>query len=207
MRFVLKLAYTCAKQLAISLNENHNKRAVYYYGFYILFGSLIKGIILISLSLILGILKPALLIVAVFGSLRMLAGGFHFDTFGRCLFISLGLIISAAVLANYTYKYWSILFVVIFLIITSITSLYVLIKYAPKDTPAKPLTDPVEILKLKKLSVIYLFLLLALCSILTVYDLKLYVLAIDFGILIEIFSVSPAGNSFFCKIKTALNQI
>lgn len=207
MRLVLKLAYICAKQLAVSLNENHNKRAIYYYGFYILFGSLTKGIILISLSLIFGVLKPALLIVLVFGSLRMLAGGFHFDTFGRCLFVSIGLFMLAAVMVDYTYIYWSISSVIAFIVITFIISLYILIKYAPKDTPSKPITDPVKVIKLKKYSVVFLFLLYVLCSILAVYNLKLYAIAIVFGILLEVFSVSPAGNSLFSKLKTSLNKL
>ncbi len=206
MRFVLKCAYACAKQLAAALNENHNKKAVYYYGFYIVFGSLVKAIILISVSLLLGILIPALVIVAVFGSFRMLAGGFHFDTFGRCLFVSLGLFISGALISQYTYQYWNTISVVILIILVFVISLYVLIKYAPKDTPTKPITDPVEIKKFKKLSIIYLCIWLGFCSFLTIQNLNLYVIAMSFAVLFEIFSVTPAGHVFFNKIINKLNS-
>jgi len=206
MRFVLKWSYGCAKKLAAVLNENHNRKAVYYYGFYIVFASLVKGTILISVALLLGILIPALLIVAVFGSLRMLAGGFHFDTLGRCLYISLGLFLTAALISQYTYQYWNTLSVTIFFILVFATSLYVLIKYAPKDTPTKPITDPVEIMKFKKLSIIYLCIWLVACIILTVLNLNLYVIAMSFGVLLEIFSVSPVGHAFFNKIKAGLNN-
>ncbi|MHB8065034.1 MAG: accessory gene regulator ArgB-like protein [Ruminiclostridium sp.] len=206
MRFVLKWSYACAKQLAAVLNENHNRKAVYYYGFYIVFGSLVKGIILISISLLLGILIPALLIVAVFGSLRMLAGGFHFDTFGRCLFISLGLFLAVALISQYTYQYWNSISVVIFLILVFAISLYVLKKYAPRDTPTKPITDPLEIMKFKKLSIVYMCIWLIVCSILIVLNLNMYVIAMSFGVLLEIFSVTPVGHVFFNKIKTGLNN-
>lgn len=206
MRFVQKWSYYCAKQLATALNENHNRKAVYYYGFYIIFASLVKGIILISVSLFLGVLIPALLIVFVFGSLRMLAGGYHFDTYGRCLFISLGLFVAAALISQYTFSYWNIFFVAIFLILVFSISLYVLIKYAPKDTPTKPITDPAEIMKFKKLSIVYLSIWLILCSILLIFNLKMYSIALSFGVLLEIFSVSPVGQSFFNIIKSGLDN-
>lgn len=206
MRFVQKWSYSCAKQLAAVLNENHNRKAVYYYGFYIVFASLVKGIILISISLLLGMLIPALLIVFVFGSLRMLAGGYHFDTYGRCLFISLGLFVAAALITQYTFQYWNIVFVIIFLTLVFAISLYVLIKYAPKDTPTKPITDPVEIKKFKKLAIVYLGIWFIVCSVLTLLNLKMYALALSFGVLLEIFSVSPVGHSFFNLIKTGLDN-
>lgn len=206
MRFILKLSYACAKKLAIVLNENHNKRAIYYYGFYMVFSTLLEGIILISVSLLLGILVPTILITCVFGFLRMFAGGFHFDTLGRCLFISMGLFIVFALISQYTYKYWNITSVAIFLFMVFAFSLVSAIKYAPKDTPTKPITDPVEIAKFKRLSIVYLGIWLIVCSILTVLAQYMYAIAMGFGVLLEIFSITPIGHLFFNKIKGGLNN-
>lgn len=206
MRFVLKWSYSCAKHLANVLNENHNKRAIYYYGFYIVFGTLVKGTILISLSLLLGVLVPALLTVSALGSLRLVAGGYHFDTYGKCLFVSLVFVITAALISQYTYSYWNLISIVVFLLVIFVFSLFMLIKYAPKDTPTKPITEPAAIRKYKRLSIAYLGILLILCSVLTILDLKLYVIAIGFGISLEIFTITPAGHSFFNTIKNGLNK-
>jgi len=206
MRFVQKWSYSCARHVAAVLNENHNKRAVYYYGFYIIFGSLVKGTILISLSLLLGVVVPALLTVLVLGSLRMFAGGFHFDTYGKCLFVTLVLVISAALISKYTYSYWSITAIAIFLILIFVVSLFMLIKYAPKDTPTKPITEPEAIKKYKRLSIAYLSILLVISVVLAIFNLKMYVIAIGFGILLEIFTITPAGHSFFTSIKNGLNK-
>lgn len=206
MKFVLKWSYSCAKYLADVLNENHNKRSVYYYGFYIVFSTLVKGIILISLSLLLGIMLPALLTVIVFGSLRMLAGGYHFDSYGKCLLVSLALIITAALISQYTYIYWSIASMVLFLIPAFAFSLYLLIKYAPKDTPTKPITDPAAIRKFKRLSIAYLGILLIICCGLVFFNLKMHVVSICFGILLEVFTITPAGHRFFNIIKTGLKR-
>lgn len=206
MRFVLKWSYACAKHLANALNENHNKRSVYYYGFYVLFGTLVKGFILISVSLLLGIFIPALLTVTVLASLRLFAGGYHFDTYGKCLLVSMALTVATALISQYTHPYWSMAAVAIFLFLVFTLSLYMLIKYAPKDTPTKPITDPADIIKFKRLSIIYLGILLIICCVLSALGLKMYVMAICFGVLLEIFSITPAGHNFFNIIKVGLNK-
>ncbi len=205
MRFIQRWSYGCANHLATVMNENHNKRSIYYYGFFIIFGALVKGIIMISIAAILGILVPMLVIVFTFSSLRMIAGGYHMDTFGKCLFVSMTLFVIAALIANYTYQYWTILHIISLIILTFITGLYILIKYAPKDTPNKPITDPIQIQKYKKLSIIYLFIWLMINILLAALSLNMYVIALSFGVLLELFAVSPTGHKFFDIIKNGLN--
>lgn len=207
MRFVQKWSYACAKHLAYALNENHNKRSVYYYGFYVLFGTLVKGFILIAVSLLLGIFIPALLTVIAMASLRLLAGGYHFDTYGKCLLVSMALTVMTALISQYTHRYWSMAVTAVFLFFVFAFSLFMLIKYAPRDTPTKPITDPAAIMKFKRLSIAYLGILLVLCCILLFFNLKMYVIAICFGVLLEIFSITPAGHKFFNTIKTGLNKV
>ncbi len=206
MRFVQKWSYSCARHLALALNENHNKRSVYYYGFYIVFGTLVKGIILISTASLLGILVPSLLIVLVLSSLRLVAGGYHFDTYGKCLLVSLILIVIAALITQYTYTYWNTALIAVFLLLVFSVSFYMLRKYAPKDTPTKPITDPEAIKRFKMLSIVYLGMLLIISCILLMYNLKMHILAISFGLLFEIFSITPAGHSFFNKIRDSLSR-
>ncbi len=206
MRFVQKWSYACAKGLSAVLNENHNRKAVYYYGFYILIGSLVKTSILLLVSALLGVLIPAFIIVIVFGTLRLFAGGYHFDTYGRCLFTSMGLNILAALISQYTHQWWNIFQLILFFTIVSLISLYALIKYAPKDTPTKPITEPEAIKKYKKLSVVCLVICMLVCIILIAFNMKMYVISICFGLLLEIFSVTPIGHSFFSLIKTGLDN-
>lgn len=205
MRFVNKWSYACAHQLAGAMNENHQKRSVYYFGLQIVIGSLVKGVILISVALLLGVLIPTLLIAFTFATLRMAAGGYHMDTYGKCLFVSLGLFITAALIAQYTYSYWNFMWLAVLLVPAFILGFYVIIRYAPKDTPNKPITDPRDIRKFKKLSIIYLSVCLAVIAVLTVLGLNMYVLSLCFGVLLELFTVTPAGHKFFDMIKHGMN--
>ena len=118
----------------------------------------------------------------------------------------MGLFLASALISQYTYQYWNIISVAIFLILVFAISLYVLIKYAPKDTPTKPITDPVEIMRFKKLSILYLSIWMIVCSTLTIFNLNMYVIAMSFGVLLEVFSVTPMGHVFFNKIKAGLNN-
>ena len=207
MKFVQKWSYACANHFASVMNETHQKRAVYYYGLYIVIGTLIKGVILVASALLLGTLIPSLLIVFIFGTMRMLAGGYHMDTYGKCLFVSLVLYITLGLITQYTYQYWNYVHIKILIAATFISGLYVLVRYAPKDTPNKPITDPQQIRKYKILSLIYLLVWLIVSIMLAIFELNMYVIALSFGILLELFAITPTGHRFFDKINVALCNI
>lgn len=204
MRFVSKWSYACAYRLAKTMNESHQKRSVYYYGFFIIIGELVKGVILISVSLLLGILLPALIIAFTFASLRVLAGGYHMDTYGKCLFVSLGLFIAAALIAQHTYAYWSLMYLMAIIGVTFLAGLYAVIRYVPRDTPNKPITDPQEIRKFKRLSTVYLFVWAAGAAALAGFGYNMVVLSLCFGVLLELFAVTPTGHRFFDRVKYRL---
>ncbi len=204
MRFINKWSYSCAKGLSQRLNEDHQKKAVYYYGFQIAIGSIVKIVTLVVVSLILGVLIPALTISVSFALLRKVAGGFHMRTYGKCLFVTISLFASAALISRYTNQYWSIEGLGIFIALTFITAIFALIKYAPKDTPNRLITDPKEKRKFKTLSIIYMFAWLILVLVLTMQEMNMYTLSLCFSVLLEIFGITPIGNRIFEKIEYGL---
>mgnify|MGYP000846263222 FL=1 len=196
MRFVQKWSYACAKQLAAGLNENHQKRAVYYYGFFIIIGALVKGVIMFSTAAIFGVLIPTIVIMLTFASLRMFAGGYHMNTYGRCLFASMALFIISALISKHTYELWSNNIIISLIFIIFVAGFLILLKYAPKDTPNKPITEPEKIKMYKSLSLIYLVIWLIISIILLFFNLKMFVLCLCFAVMLELFSITPIG----CKV-------
>jgi accessory gene regulator B len=87
------------------------------------------------------------------------------------------------------------------IIVTFVTGLYIIVRYAPKDTPNKPVTDPIKIRKYKKLSLAYLFIWFIAVIVLAIFKLNLYILSLCFGILLELFTISPTGHRFFDIVK------
>jgi len=197
MKFIRRWAYACAKGLALQLNESHRQRGVYYYGFQIVIGSLVKVVSLIAISLLLGTLMPTLAILLAFVLLRIIAGGYHMDTYGKCIAASDTLFAIAGIISRYTYEYWTTWQAAILIGITFTLGSCVLYRWAPKDTPNKPITKPEKIKRLKTLSMVYMAAWLLIASALLYYNLRLYVLAASFGVLIELFTITPLGTGFF----------
>jgi accessory gene regulator B len=186
------------------LDEDHQKKAVYYYGFQIAIGSAVKIITLIAVSLAFGVLLPALIISLSFTLLRKVAGGCHMKTYGKCLVVTIGLFITAALLAQYTHQYWSVEGLVILFTLTFLTGIYLVIKYAPKDSPNRLITDLEEKRRFRKLSVVYMIIWLVLVIALTMYGMKTYTLALCFSVMLELFGITPIGHRFFEKIEYGL---
>ncbi len=205
MRFINKWSYSFAKGLADALNENHQSRRAYNFGFQVIIGESFKTVVIFLVALVLGVFLPALIVTMSFVTLRVIAGGYHMDSQGKCLITTLILIIPAAWIAKLTNAHWSTWHLVVLIFIAFIAGLYALIRYAPRDNPNKPITDPDEIRKFKRLSLIYLTIWLAIMLALTVWNLKLYVVASGFGILLELFMITQMGHNFFDFIKTHLS--
>ncbi len=204
MRFIDKWSYSCAKGLANVLEENHQKKAEYYFGFQVAIGSIVKTALLVAVSAIFGVLIPTLIVSISFALLRKVAGGYHMDTYGKCLLVSIGFFVAAALIAKHTYPYWNTTWLVILITLTFTIGLYILKKYAPKDTPNRLITDPKEIRKFKTLSFVYICIWLLVVTVLTVFRLKMYTLLLCFSVIQEIFAITPTGHKFFDKIKYGL---
>lgn len=210
MRFIQSWSYACANYLACQLKENHEKRRVYYFGFQVLIGAIVKGTLLIFMAFILRSLIPALIITLVFGSLRMIAGGYHMNTYGKCIFVSLGLLVTAAVIAQHTYAYWPVEYLAVISLLASVLGFYVILKWAPSDTPNRPINKSGEKRKFKALSMVYLLVWMVLVSLLIYFkagNFKMHVLSACFGLLIELFTVSPFGYNFFERLSGKMDKI
>jgi len=205
LRFIHTLSYICANYLMMQLKESHEKRRVYYYGFQVIIGALVKGALLLTLALVLRIFVPTIVVVLVFASIRTIAGGYHMDTYGKCIAVSLGMFLVAGLIVQYTWTMWSSTCLVFLYIITFIIGFYTIYKYAPRDTPNKPITKPEEIRKFRLLSFIYIFVWLAGVGVLLYTGQNKFVIAAGFGLLLEAFAISPAGHKFFDSIKGGLN--
>lgn len=209
MKIIQTLSFSSAKHLAAQLGQNHEKRSVYYYGFQIIIGALIKVLLLTVLSILTQSFAATMIVALVFASLRTMAGGYHMDTYGRCIAVSLALFLAAGAAAQHTYQYWPFAAVILFIAASLIVSSIILYKWAPRDTPNRPITKDKEIRKFKKQSLIYLLFfaaVMALIMLLKPEQYVRYVLAACFGLLLEVFTISPAGYRFFDHVKGNMDK-
>ncbi len=201
MRFIKKWSYKCAKKFASELKESHQKKSIYYYGFQIAFGAVVKGVLLVTISMLLKVLIPTLVCTLAFVLLRLSAGGCHMDTFGKCIIVSLVQFVAGGMIVKYTYTCCSTEFLIGVTAISFLLGLYAIIRYAPKDSPNKPITTPIRRKKLKRLSLVYLIIWFAIAITLTLLNKNIYAIASCMGILLEVFTLSPTGHKLYNWIK------
>ena len=135
LRYIKLFSYWSAKHLQKTRLESHKHRYVYYYGFQVIYGAINKFLLLILLGLLLNILPQLLLVTISFVLLRIWIGGLHYDSYLKCLYISLLIFTLAALLAKYI-----ILSLTINIIIYIIVSIVILL-YAPVENSNRPLKN------------------------------------------------------------------
>ena len=197
LKFINIVSYRLAYFLTRELKHTHEKKRVYYYGLQVVIGGLVKGILLVLLTLLLGIFHSTFSVLLFFAALRIFAGGYHMDNYTRCMITSFAIFILLGLMVEYTYSYWSITALISLSVLAFAAVLISSIKWAPADTPYKPITNPAKLKNLKNLSIIVVFVWLAADILLILNQQNFYVLAGCSGMLMGAFIISPAGYRFF----------
>lgn len=128
------------------------------------------------------------------------------DTYGKCIGVSVGLFIIAGMLSAYTYSAWPTYSIIALIGVVFIISIISVIKWAPSDNPNRPISDEKEFLKFKRLSVTYVIVWMGIVLTALYYKYNMYVLAACFGLLLEVFSITPLGYKFFDAVKNGFSK-
>lgn len=189
-----------SKEINLTLEEAIE---IIAYSLQAIYGEILKLITLLILAKLLNILLPTLIITMVFSMFRVFAGGVHMNTKIKCflimfiMFLGSGQIVQCIVSSNYNPVYNLIL-----ISIVALVGKLTIKRYAPQDTPNKPIVGYVKRQKFKKLSYIFLLIILILCLILIRNNL--IVLSILTGLLLELWTITPYGVKFFTKANVWL---
>jgi len=205
LRFVNKWSYGCANYLTKQLGQSNERRRVYYYGFQVVIGAIVKFILLLIVSLLLGVFKETFFTMLFFVTLRVIAGGYHMKTYDKCVYVSLASFVLAGLVVHFLNPFMTWIPSVILTAITYPVALYVIIRWAPRDNPNRPIKSPDEIKKFKTLSLIHIHLWLVLMIVLILTGQFMFLLSGCFGILFSVFVVSPAGHKFFGALSSVLD--
>ena len=219
MSFVEQISNNWAKWLAKHMPNTkyptvEDQIEVYTYGWMLPIGAVYKGVMLIALSIILGILMSditnallsVLFVTCTFSSLRIIAGGSHLQTYNRCMVVSITQFIITALLALYTLQYWSFVSMWLLFNFCAVVAIYNIVKYIPRDTPNNLITEPLIRAKFKRWSSYYLCIWIFIMIILLLFNVKLIFISSCFGLLLELFSISRMGYGIYEKIDSILAQ-
>jgi accessory gene regulator B len=118
------------------INNNSTKvKNVYYHGFNLVIGAINKGLLLVLVGLIFGILSQILVATTAFVLLRVFVGGLHFDSYTKCAWISLASLVTLGLLAKYI-PYSPVINLIVFSTLFGIALIY-----APIEHKNRKLSD------------------------------------------------------------------
>ncbi|CAH2212348.1 accessory gene regulator ArgB-like protein [Tepidibacter aestuarii] len=140
------------------LNLDEENREVIEYGSFVVIGGCFKIIMLIILGLLFGVLKYALIISTTFALFRTFSGGVHANTYKGCMILTMTLFIGSSMIVKLCENNINYSILILFIALIIIYSMYSIIRFAPKDTPNRIISDEKEKKKFKKITV-YLFIL------------------------------------------------
>ena len=201
-----------ADYLGSELNFDQQDIETVRYGIEIILGAFIKGLFIIVISYWIGIIPYVLAVLATSSILRLLSGGVHCSTYGRCLVLGTAMMVltgwASLIISPYVRKDLLLLLITL----AALTGLYFVRKYAPADNCNKRITKEAKRAKYKRLSLFFViiwaagitFIILVCRQAPSTYSL---VLASIGGFVGQIFSLCPAGYRLISSIDNVLGKI
>lgn len=202
-----RLSDRIALNISKNINCDDEKQQVIAYGILAMLHTFVFLLCIVIIGIIFKILVPILIVCLSAALLKRSSGGAHADTPFFCSFI--GSIVCflqtyLAILINKSHL--SIVFYIIFTLISFLVALYSVYKWAPVESPNKPINTERKRKKLRKISFITLIIYAILIAFFILIGMKnnrynLYSICICFGLLWQSFMMTQSGQRFIESIE------
>lgn len=191
---IKKLSDKIAGYLSRELNYDIEKREVLSYGLQIFLGTAIQILSILILAYFFNIFKSTIIVTISYITLRRIIGGSHADTYKKCSFISISLMVLLGALGK-TIKltYIGIVAVVLPIYVLAIAAIII---WVPAGTEKKMIKKADTRKKVKIQAVILITVWFCICHYLISLDLDEYVIQSSLGVILAFFQVTPLGYKF-----------
>lgn len=210
----MALTNKLAQKISSELNYDEEKSAVLSYGIFAFLHIIASLALTVFFGILLGVVLQALVVTFAASILRQYSGGVHATRPSICLIIGTLATIIITMIASYIKSLISSEYLISIIVIIFASSYYVIIKYAPVDSPAKPIRTERKRRKMKKLSLIVLSIYFVVVSILVaVFLTKSNILYLEYGMCIciavgwQIFNLTIIGHRVLKKVDSIINKI
>ncbi|WP_018210908.1 accessory gene regulator ArgB-like protein [Desulfitobacterium hafniense] len=201
------LSCSIANYFGRELELDEDKTDILRYGFEVIIGEGIKVISIFVMASLLGLTPYVLVAFLTVGTYRLFSGGYHSETYSRCFMFSMFLFLGMGKITQLLLPYFklSVVQIITLIFIVFVWSLWIAIKWAPAETPNKPLAEG-EKTRQKKLSVIWVLLWFLVTSFLVlafpVERTGIIALGTLLAHIFQSFSVTPLGFKVMCSFDT-----
>ncbi|WP_195262572.1 MULTISPECIES: accessory gene regulator B family protein [unclassified Clostridium] len=206
--FCKKISYNLKKEL----NLDDDKRSIIEYGLYAVVHMVISILSVGLFGILFDVMIESLIISFVQAILRKYSGGVHASTPFNCILIGIVVaVLPAYFIENIKLNITYMIFIGIIIYISSLSIIY---KLAPVDSPNKPIKKEEKIKRLKKSSIIILTIYMVIVSynIIMYYINKnntflVYSACIYFGVLWQVLTLTKHGHTIVNAIDSLLIKI
>lgn len=153
-----EFSWVAARALTEMLEKEADEADVIRFGIEVFVGEGIKLLILIYGAMFLDMLWPVMTVYLTAGVLRLISGGAHLTTYRDCLLVSTGTFLGFGLLSKILAPALSGGSLAWVLGTVWLAVLVMVLRYAPADNPAKPVTSPEERKRFKILSSVFVIL-------------------------------------------------
>ncbi|SHK34321.1 accessory gene regulator ArgB-like protein [Paramaledivibacter caminithermalis] len=190
-----------------NLEIDKDQEAILKYSIHLVISAIFSLGFALFAALLLGIFPNVLIIILTNAILRTFSGGAHSSSMLGCTIYGTVLMNILGIITKYTHPNKGILAIIIFIVF--IFSILIINKYAPADTPGKPITTKVKKQKLRKLSFSALFIWFGLCVLWYVGAIKSHMMiyASTLGVLWQCFSLTDWGYALLNRFDKSLHMI
>ncbi|WP_432662377.1 accessory gene regulator B family protein [Wukongibacter baidiensis] len=186
---------------------DENQEAILRFAIEVVISFVVSLGLVLLVALPLGVFLNVLIIILTTSILRSFSGGAHSETMFGCALYGAIIMNGFGLVTKYTQPSKGVLSIfILFVFLFSTWSIY---KYAPADTPGKPITTKVKRQKLRRLSFATLFIWCILCLLWYTGLMKnlTIIYASAFGVLWQSFSLTDWGYSLLHHVDRILRMI
>ncbi|MFZ5967041.1 MAG: accessory gene regulator ArgB-like protein [Bacillota bacterium] len=202
-----------AYHISMLLDYDKDHEEVLAYGAFVIIQTFINILCVVIFGKIFGVTLEALIISIVASLLRKYSGGVHATSPGRCIaigtigFVGMALLVDLLVRTNIT-------FVAVSNVLSLLSVIFIITKYAPVDTPDKRIVDKAKRERLRRQALEAL----AFLTLLQIIFWLLYfyfqfsillnlIISICLGVIWQSFTLTALGHAFIIRLDMIFKDI
>lgn len=204
-----RLSIKIGHNVAIRLRLDNDHEEILTYGALGLLQTFFSIFLTMTFGFLFHVFFESLVISFSISILRKYSGGVHSCSPNRCAIIGTFVCVSFSLFITFIFITLPLKIVFLLIIVSFIYSYYYIHKYAPVDSPAKPINNILKRQHLKQFSLIIVCILYGIISILLLLYINnsnikflIYALCISIGTIWQTFTLTHLGHKFIHKIDS-----
>ncbi len=200
-------------KISSELGYDAEKSAVIRYGMFAFFQIFISLAIVAVLGLLLGAVFQALVVSFCSAILRQYSGGVHATKPSICLIVGTVATIAITVIVHSFTAMVPVAYLIGVIVIIMALAYFLIHKYAPVDSPAKPIKTEKKRTKMKRISLIVLSVYFAFIIVLVIMNLTQtrpvymeYAMCICLASGWQVFNLTNKGHRLLKKVDSVINK-